>query len=528
MSFGGGSGSSSIAGSTDVVLNSPANNQVLGYNTSLAKWQNQTAVSLVAFNDLSAAVAAIQTQLGGVAPSWYSSLAPDGTVGVAYSFTFVATGTPAPTFAITAGSLPPGLTLTTGGVLSGTPTTANTYNYTITASNGIAPDIIRVKTIVIAASGGGGGGMTMYNSAIYGSGVAFDCKGNVVIYGQESMAVRFKAGTTSTLTGIQWTQRMGGTGYSLGTGGTTTITIQTNNAGKPSGTVLATTSWAGGNNPAGEERYDICSFSSPPSLTAGTIYYAVFENPSNTNYISANCGYTYSGGAANAVRSVNPKQPKFADSDYAVLLSTSYGGAWSETVNDAQGYNAVMDMIYADGWHDGQAYYENIGAGGYYGVISGTTNMVRESFTVSGGNRSVSSVGVRVRRHSGTSPLVLTLQNSAGTIIDSVSIPAANIQIPGNLAVSLTGDGGAVWASGNFSQARTLTNGTAYHLRLSTAAGTTYSIDPMRNASEQYYAFQSYDFKDGVSYYTTDGSTWAVMARDWMVGEMWDLPFYLT
>ena len=42
MSFGGGSGSSSIAGSTDVVINSPANNQVLGYNTSLAKWQNQT------------------------------------------------------------------------------------------------------------------------------------------------------------------------------------------------------------------------------------------------------------------------------------------------------------------------------------------------------------------------------------------------------------------------------------------------------------------------------------------------------
>ncbi len=42
MSFGGGSGSSSISGSTDVVLSSPTNSQVLGYNTSLAKWQNQT------------------------------------------------------------------------------------------------------------------------------------------------------------------------------------------------------------------------------------------------------------------------------------------------------------------------------------------------------------------------------------------------------------------------------------------------------------------------------------------------------
>lgn len=41
MSFGGGLRISSIAGSTDVVLNSPANNQVLGYNTSLATWQNR-------------------------------------------------------------------------------------------------------------------------------------------------------------------------------------------------------------------------------------------------------------------------------------------------------------------------------------------------------------------------------------------------------------------------------------------------------------------------------------------------------
>jgi parallel beta-helix repeat protein len=41
MSFGGGSGSSSISGSTDVVLNSPANNDVLGYNSGLAKWQNR-------------------------------------------------------------------------------------------------------------------------------------------------------------------------------------------------------------------------------------------------------------------------------------------------------------------------------------------------------------------------------------------------------------------------------------------------------------------------------------------------------
>ena len=374
------------------------------------------------------------------------------------------------------------------------------------------------------------GGTNMYNPAIYGAGVGFDCKGNVAINSQESMAIRFKAGATSTLTGIQWTQRTGPTGYSLGDGGTTTITIQTDNgSGFPSGAILATTNWAGG-NPGAQEKFDICTFLSPPALTAGTIYYAVLENPSGSNYVSANCGYSFGPHASltNAVQPVNPKQPKFNDAEFGVLLTTAYGGAWSKTVSSAEGYTPVVDLIYANGYHDGQAYYENIGAGGYYGVISGTASMVRETVTVSGGTRSVSSAGVRVRRHSGTSPLILTLQDSAGTTIDSVSIPASSMPIPSNLANSLTGDGGAFWVSGNFSTARTLLNGASYHLRLSTAAGTTYSTDPMRNATEQYYAFQSYDFKDGVSYYTTDGSTWAVMARDWMVGEMWDLQFYLT
>ena len=55
MSFGGGSGSGSIASSTDVVLNSPSNNQILGYNASLAKWQNQTAIGGI--NDAIAIVA---------------------------------------------------------------------------------------------------------------------------------------------------------------------------------------------------------------------------------------------------------------------------------------------------------------------------------------------------------------------------------------------------------------------------------------------------------------------------------------
>ena len=55
--------------------------------------------------------------------------------GVNYSQTFAATGAPAPyTWAVTSGTLPPGLGMSAGGVLSGIPTTAGTYNFTVRAS----------------------------------------------------------------------------------------------------------------------------------------------------------------------------------------------------------------------------------------------------------------------------------------------------------------------------------------------------------------------------------------------------------
>ena len=59
------------------------------------------------------------------------------TVGTAYSFTYTASGSPAPTFSVTAGNLPTGLSLSTAGVISGTPTASGLFTGTVTASNGI-------------------------------------------------------------------------------------------------------------------------------------------------------------------------------------------------------------------------------------------------------------------------------------------------------------------------------------------------------------------------------------------------------
>jgi hypothetical protein len=61
---------------------------------------------------------------------------PNGTVGTAYSQTITSTGGSGTyTYAVTSGSLPAGLSMTTGGVISGTPTTATTATFTVTSTD---------------------------------------------------------------------------------------------------------------------------------------------------------------------------------------------------------------------------------------------------------------------------------------------------------------------------------------------------------------------------------------------------------
>ena len=62
--------------------------------------------------------------------------APDGQVLVAYSYQFNATGgTPAYSYAVSAGAPPTGTTLSATGLLSGTPSTAGAYNFTVRATD---------------------------------------------------------------------------------------------------------------------------------------------------------------------------------------------------------------------------------------------------------------------------------------------------------------------------------------------------------------------------------------------------------
>jgi hypothetical protein len=80
--------------------------------------------------------------LGGTVPATAS-------LGTAYDFSYTVGGAPTPTVSVTGGALPPGLSLSPAGRLSGTPAAVGTFSFTVTADNGNAPAATRTDTVVV-------------------------------------------------------------------------------------------------------------------------------------------------------------------------------------------------------------------------------------------------------------------------------------------------------------------------------------------------------------------------------------------
>ncbi len=75
---------------------------------------------------------------------------PNGTVGSAYSASLaVSGGTPAITWSLSAGALPAGLTLSSGGAISGTPTVNGSFSFTVQAADSKTQKDSRAFTIAI-------------------------------------------------------------------------------------------------------------------------------------------------------------------------------------------------------------------------------------------------------------------------------------------------------------------------------------------------------------------------------------------
>ena len=96
------------------------------------------------------------TSLQSFAPTITTTAIPGAGQNVAYLYTLTATGDVTITWDITIGALPTGLSLSTAGVISGTPTTVESQTFTVRATNDSGNDTLELTLAVsVVASGGG-------------------------------------------------------------------------------------------------------------------------------------------------------------------------------------------------------------------------------------------------------------------------------------------------------------------------------------------------------------------------------------
>ena len=124
------------SGTLPAGLTLAANGVVNGTPTAVASSSFTVTVTDASAETASATIG-VKVQVGSATPVSISTTAlSNATVGTAYSATIVAiNGTQPYSFTVTMGALPTGLALSTGGVISGTPTTSGLVGFTVTVAD---------------------------------------------------------------------------------------------------------------------------------------------------------------------------------------------------------------------------------------------------------------------------------------------------------------------------------------------------------------------------------------------------------
>jgi hypothetical protein len=307
---------------------------------------------------------------------------------------------------------------------------------------------------------------------------------NLEIRDNRTISYRFRSEHTGQVQKVRIFFIFRAAGYYSGTGGKISVGLYRDDGSSqrlPSGSPLASATISDPlNTSSGTSNgaFRLVTLSKPVPLQKGQLYHVVFSNidsnPSK-NWVSLNCLYNPAGGT---------RQFALNNTDWAAVWKLS--GSWTN-VDKA---TPILQIYFDNGASQGNGYIDSWGAK----AISGG-NRVRETFKVTGRDRTVSEVNMRVRRTGGSGPLIVRLEASNGTLIEQGSISSVGTTMN--------------WVTFKFRQNRTLQVGQTYHLVLSSSDGA-FSIIALQNGAR--YGFTPPTvFPDGHAQFTT-GSSWQTWA----------------
>jgi large repetitive protein len=318
---------------------------------------------------------------------------PNGSVGVAYSQTLAAVGgTPPYSWAITSGSTPAGLALSTAGVISGTPTTTATATFAVQVTDSTGAKGSKTFTLTIGSSPTISSGPTLPEgevSALYSQ--ALTAVGGAPPYTWSVTASALPSGLTLSATGA-----IGGT---PGVAGSYSFTVQITDSNSVSATKalaltiaprvgIATQSVLSGGSVAASYSQTLAASGGLPPYTWSLVSGAL---PGGLTLASGGIisGSPTSGGTFTFTASVTDSVGAKASQQFSITTATGLvissaptlpgaivGAAYSETLRAAGGTPPYSWTLTAGALPAGLSLAAS-------GIISGTPTAVGESsFTV--------------------------------------------------------------------------------------------------------------------------------------------------
>ena len=359
---------------------------------------------------------------------------------------------------------------------------------------GLAISILVLVALTPLAAAGASG---------YGPGIGADSLANMRVGGPHATQVsyRFRATQSARLESIT-VYIVTGSGYSDGDRGDLRITVRGDDGSarhRPSGEALASKTVSSPSAGAGR----VYRFSSPPMLSAGTLYHIVFTNADpypRSNFVSVNSLYVF--GNPNANQPARPRQGW-------AMLTRHGGGSWQDSDGPGSGtYTPILGLRYANGASAGMGYME-VWVRSLEDISN--TQKVRQVFTVRGPDRLISTISIRAKRTKGKGALRYALKRGDGSVVDRGSIPASKIRWSSSSTTR-----GSEWATVKLTSKRRLKSGKSYQVIFKTTrADTVYSVFAIREGASYNYPRSTY-FGQGKAQVST--------ASGWRAFEAWGSP----